>query len=302
LVRELYEAENQGKAEPSGSQDMIGLIYPGINRLDYDFAANGGVFPSHIESLNNARVARWLERVLHVLPVEPRPEGYNPLGEKHLDPEVDRAPRPTGKDCFDAIRRMDIEALGASMNDCMTVLGKTPAARCPASAIKAGSQGHSARVPAALSRSDVFRVRRRLPFHRVPRTGAGGVSSCHSARAVMSPTRDRSLSSGGFDDIRSRHLRFLEEAASLGELTVLLWPDQTVRELTGQPPKFPEAERLYFLNAVRYVSRVIPVTGAVNPNELPDLGISSEMWVDGEGPGNEARKAFCRRRVWSIAF
>jgi hypothetical protein len=29
LVRELYEAENAGKSEPSGSQDMIGLIYPG---------------------------------------------------------------------------------------------------------------------------------------------------------------------------------------------------------------------------------------------------------------------------------
>src|SRR6266508_2785724 len=49
LVRELYEAENEGKAEPSGSQDMIGLIYPGVNRLDYDYAANGGVFPTQIE-------------------------------------------------------------------------------------------------------------------------------------------------------------------------------------------------------------------------------------------------------------
>src|ERR1035438_1316347 len=85
LARELYRAENRGKAQPSGSQDMIGLVYPGVNRLDYDFAANGGVFPSHIESLNDVRVARWLERVLHLLPVEPRPEGYNPLGKKHLD-------------------------------------------------------------------------------------------------------------------------------------------------------------------------------------------------------------------------
>ncbi|MGO9586278.1 MAG: hypothetical protein ACLP2Y_08790 [Limisphaerales bacterium] len=119
LVRELYRAENKGKAEPSGSQDMIGLVYPGINRLDYDFAANGGVFPLHIESLNHARVARWLERVLHVLPVEPRPEGYNPLGEKRLSPEWIARLGQTGKDCFDAIRRMDIEALGASMNDCM---------------------------------------------------------------------------------------------------------------------------------------------------------------------------------------
>ena len=60
LVRELYEAENRGKAEPSGSQDMIGLVYPGVNRLDYDFNIHGGVFPSHIESCNRAKVARWL--------------------------------------------------------------------------------------------------------------------------------------------------------------------------------------------------------------------------------------------------
>ena len=119
LVRELYEAENKGKAKPSGSQDMIGLIYPGINRLDYDFAANGGVFPSHIEMLTRARPARWLEKVLHLLPVEPRPEGYNPLGVKHLNPEWIARLGRTGKDCFDAIRRMDIEALGASLNDCM---------------------------------------------------------------------------------------------------------------------------------------------------------------------------------------
>jgi hypothetical protein len=119
LVRELYDAENRGKAEPSGSQDMIGLVYPGINRLDYDFAANGGVFPSHIETLNQARPARWLEKILHLLPVEPRPEGYSPLGEKHLHPAWVARLGQSGKDCFDAIRRMDVKALGASLNETM---------------------------------------------------------------------------------------------------------------------------------------------------------------------------------------
>jgi hypothetical protein len=119
LVRELYEAENRGKAEPSGSQDMIGLIYPGINRLDYDCAVHGGVFPAHIESLNNPRVARWLERVLHILPIEPRPQGYNPLGAKNLDPKWVARLGQTGRDCFDAIRRLDVVALGASLNQCM---------------------------------------------------------------------------------------------------------------------------------------------------------------------------------------
>jgi len=117
LVRELYHAENRGKTEPSGSQDMIGLVYPRINRLDYDFATNGGVFPSHIETLDRAQPARWLEKVLHLLPVEPRPEGYSPLGKKHLAPKWIARLGRTGKDCFDAIRRMDAEALGASFNE-----------------------------------------------------------------------------------------------------------------------------------------------------------------------------------------
>lgn len=119
LVRELYKAENAGKTDPSGSQDMIGLIYPGISRLDYDYAHEGGVFPVRIESLSSLRVVRWLESVLQLLPLEPRPADYSPLGEKNLDPKwVARLGR-TGKSCFEAIRSMDLSALGASLNDCM---------------------------------------------------------------------------------------------------------------------------------------------------------------------------------------
>jgi hypothetical protein len=124
LVRELYAAENKGKSQPSGSQDMIGMIYPGINRLDYDFATHGGVFPTHIESINSTRTARWLERVLHVLPIEPRPAGYNPLGRKNLDPAWITRLGQTGRDCFAAIRCRDIAALGASFNDCMVAWEK----------------------------------------------------------------------------------------------------------------------------------------------------------------------------------
>jgi hypothetical protein len=119
LARELYEAENKGKAEPSGSQDMIGLVYPGINRLDYDFKIHGGVFPSHIETLNSTRHASWLEKVLHLLPIEPRPDGYNPLGIKNLEPKWVMRLGRSGMDCFDAIRNMDVNALGASLNETM---------------------------------------------------------------------------------------------------------------------------------------------------------------------------------------
>jgi hypothetical protein len=116
LVRELYQAENKGKAEPSGSQDMIGLIYPGVNRLDYDHKIHGGVFPSHVESCNSGKVARWLSNVLHVIPVEPRPDGYSPLGIKHLEPKWVARLGQSGQDCYAAIVGMDAQALGASLN------------------------------------------------------------------------------------------------------------------------------------------------------------------------------------------
>jgi len=119
LVKRLYEEENKDKQEPSGSQDMIGLVYPGINRLDYDYGHEGGYFPVHIESSNDPGVARWLESILYVLPVNTRPEGYNPLGRKNLSAEWVRRLGGSGADCYRAILSKDTAALGASFNECM---------------------------------------------------------------------------------------------------------------------------------------------------------------------------------------
>jgi len=119
LVRALYEQENIGKPEPSGSQDMIGLIYPGVSRLDYDFAFEGGYFPVQVESCNDPDVAHWLEEVLYLLPVSQRPDGYSPLDIKNLEPEWVRRLGQSGKDCYDAIVSMDLLRLGEAMNECM---------------------------------------------------------------------------------------------------------------------------------------------------------------------------------------
>ncbi|HLE53263.1 MAG TPA: hypothetical protein VI755_14450 [Anaerolineales bacterium] len=119
LVRQLYAAENKNKPEPSGSQDMVGLIYPGISRIDYDYAFEGGIYPVHVEGNNDPEIAHWLEKVIYLIPVAPRPEGYNPLTEKNLDREWIRRLGGSGKDCFTAILAGDLPALGASLNECM---------------------------------------------------------------------------------------------------------------------------------------------------------------------------------------
>lgn len=103
--------------------------------------------------------------------------------------------------------------------------------------------------------------------------------------------------SGGFDDLRSHQLRFLEEASKLGALTAVLWPDEMLQQINGTPPKFPLAERLYFLNAVRYVSRVVPFTGSQGVNTLPELGdLNLQLWADEESGHNEARRTYCGQK------
>jgi len=119
LVRALYWAENEGKTDPSGSQDMAGLVYPGISRLDYDFDYQGGVFPVHVESCNQSAVVEWLEQSIFLLPVAQRPSGYHPLGIKNLDPEWIAKLGGSGRDCFTAIVARDLFGLGEAMNTCM---------------------------------------------------------------------------------------------------------------------------------------------------------------------------------------
>jgi len=100
--------------------------------------------------------------------------------------------------------------------------------------------------------------------------------------------------SGGFDDLKSLDLRFLEEAAKLGELTVLLWPDAALEKIAGHPPKFPLMERFYFLDAVRHVNQVVWLDQPVMPDSLPKIhGFYPEIWADVVASANPAREKFC---------
>jgi len=101
---------------------------------------------------------------------------------------------------------------------------------------------------------------------------------------------------GAFDNLRSHDLRFLQEASRLGDLTVLLWNDELVRVATRQPPKFPMAERLYILKAVRYVARVVPAGTWTEPGGLPlAQDFRGALWVDLEGDLTAQRRRFCER-------
>jgi len=55
------------------------------------------------------------------------------------------------------------------------------------------------------------------------------------------------------DDLRSDDVRFLEEAARLGPLHVRLASDALLERTTGAAPRFPQAERVFLAESLRWI-------------------------------------------------
>ena len=101
--------------------------------------------------------------------------------------------------------------------------------------------------------------------------------------------------SGSFDNLGSPGVRFLEEAGRLGQLNVLLWSDGTCQVRTGRQPKFPQEERAYLVQAIRYVSNVTIVDEAVNSHRLPrKLDFTPDVWVVNGADDDARKKAYCQ--------
>jgi cytidyltransferase-like protein len=110
----LFGAENPpGKTYISGSQDHIGLLYPGVNRLCY----NGNYWPYRIESSVNKDICDWLSDVIHLIPLEPRPDGYNPLKIMNLEKQFISELGESGDMCWEAIINKDLVRLGQALTN-----------------------------------------------------------------------------------------------------------------------------------------------------------------------------------------
>lgn len=101
--------------------------------------------------------------------------------------------------------------------------------------------------------------------------------------------------SGSFDNIQTPHVRFLDEASQIGPLHVLLWSDDVVRLLEGSGPKFPFEERLYFVEALRYVQKVTRVDELNSPDILPHLPAGVDRtWVVPAKEDTGGRWEYCQ--------
>jgi hypothetical protein len=100
VARLLFSYENPpGTREFSGSQDAIGIVYPGLNRLDYQ----GEYWPSQITSVDDEEVLCWIEERLHLITLGPRQSDFRVRKDTRITPAGVRALAAAADSCWQAI-------------------------------------------------------------------------------------------------------------------------------------------------------------------------------------------------------
>lgn len=109
LAKVLFCYDNPpGTNQVSGSQDAIGIVFPGLNIAYYE----GDYWPTRIDSVNDELTLHFLEQSIYMIPIGPRGPEYDVLSETHIDADGAKALADAALDCWDAILRREAVAFG----------------------------------------------------------------------------------------------------------------------------------------------------------------------------------------------
>ncbi len=111
LAHTLFCVDNPpGTRIISGSQDHLGLLLPGINKLNYD----NGYWPVSIESKTDRDTLEFVQRHVSLIALPPRRDNYSPLSNTDVTAEkVLELARQTDR-IWDAIMKRDVGEWGAA--------------------------------------------------------------------------------------------------------------------------------------------------------------------------------------------
>ena len=113
LAKILFCYENPpmtGNRYVSGSQDSLGIVMPGLNRLDYD----RGYWPTKITTRTDADLLAWIEARLWLVPLYPRRAEYDVFAGTRVTAENARALASATDAAWEAILAKDASAWGAA--------------------------------------------------------------------------------------------------------------------------------------------------------------------------------------------
>ena len=111
LAKILFCYDNPpGKEVISGSQDSIGIVYPGLANAHYD----GAYWPTQIEHVQDAKTLQFIENSLYLVTLGPRHAEYDVLDDTNITPEYACALSQAAENCWKAILNQDIKLFGDS--------------------------------------------------------------------------------------------------------------------------------------------------------------------------------------------
>lgn len=114
LAKMVFRYENPpGSPYISGSQDAIGIVMPGLNRLNY----KGGYWPENIETVKDTEVLDFIEKNLWLIPMAPRSGSYDVLENTNIDAAGAERLARAAIACWDAINAKDVDAWGKACTE-----------------------------------------------------------------------------------------------------------------------------------------------------------------------------------------
>ena len=103
--------------------------------------------------------------------------------------------------------------------------------------------------------------------------------------------------SGCYDLLHSGHVEFFRQAAQYGDLYVGIGSDRTIQSLKGHKTLYNERERLFMVQAIRYVKEAYINQGDGMLDFLPTLDIvNPDCLVVNEDGDREEKRQLCRER------
>ena len=110
LSKILFSYENPpGTKTIAGSQDALGIVMPGLNKLYY---SKEQYWPSEIQKMEEEEILNWLESKLYLIPLDPRQSDYNVLANTNINEEGARNLATATENCWDSILAKDSKSFG----------------------------------------------------------------------------------------------------------------------------------------------------------------------------------------------
>jgi galactokinase/mevalonate kinase-like predicted kinase len=115
LAKLIFCIENPpGTKTVSGSQDQLGILLPGLNKLNYD----NGFWPVSIESVTDDETLNFVAEHLYLIQLPQRKQDYDVLDKTNINRASAKKLADATERCWAAIKAHDADIFGKSMTEC----------------------------------------------------------------------------------------------------------------------------------------------------------------------------------------